>query len=113
MKNLVMSYVDQPPNFEKVIRVHTATKHSTLNEFKQPSTAAALLGISEKTFARVTGAVLVSNDNDTDSIRKINIGLQLKLRGVVSKSKFSLPFMYRTYWMCLFKFMCDIFPFLL
>lgn len=78
--------MDQPPNFDKAIRVHTAIKYSTLNEFKQPSTAATLLGISEKVFARVTGAVLVSGDNDTDWIRKINIGLQLKVRGVVSKN---------------------------
>lgn len=76
--------MDQSPIFDKAIRVHTATKQTTLNEYKQSSTAAALLGTSEKAFARVTGCILVSSDNDTDWIRKINIGLQLKIRGVVS-----------------------------
>lgn len=81
---LVIAYMDQSPNFERAIRVHTAAKELKLKEFKQPSTAATLLGISEKVFARVTGSVLVNCDSDTDWVRKINIGLQLKLRGVVS-----------------------------
>lgn len=79
-----MVYVDQAPNFEKAIRVHTATKKSAMDEFKQSSTAATLLGISEKVFARVTGTVLVGSDNDIDWMRKVNIGLQLKVRGMVS-----------------------------
>lgn len=74
--------MEQAPHFEKAISVHTATKAKNLNEFKQLSTAATLLGITEKVFARITGCVLVSNDDDC--IRKINIGLQLKLRGLVS-----------------------------
>lgn len=81
---LVMVYVDQSPNFEKVIRIHTAAKKSAFNEFKQPNTAATLLGITEKVFARVTGAVLVANDDDPVCMRKVNIGLQLKVRGFVS-----------------------------
>lgn len=80
----VLAYMDQSPCFENAIRMHTATKQTKLTEFKQPSTAAALLGIHEKVFARVTGTVLVTHDTDMDSIRKINIGLQLKVRGVVS-----------------------------
>lgn len=79
-----MVYVDQPPNFEKAIRVHTASKKSALADFKQSSTAATLLGISEKVFARITGTVLVSNENDFGWISKVNIGLQLKIRGLVS-----------------------------
>lgn len=100
MSVLVISYVDQPPNFDKAIRVHTAIKHSTLNEYKQPSTAATLLGISEKVFARVTGAVLVSGDDDTDFMRKVNIGLQLKVRSLVSCT------FYYAYHLCLF--MCIV-----
>lgn len=74
--------MDLPPNFEKAIQMHTATKTSEINEFKQPSTAAVLLGITEKVFARVTGSVLVSQSNASG--KKINIGLQLKIRGLVS-----------------------------
>lgn len=79
-----MVYVDQSPNFEKVIRIHTSAKKLALNEFKQQTTAATLLGISEKVFARITGAVMVANDDDPNSMRKVNIGLQLKVRGFVS-----------------------------
>lgn len=76
--------MDPLPCFEDVIRVHTEAKTTELNQFKQPSTAATLLGIHEKVFSRVTGTVLVSPANATDTIRKINIGLQMKVRGVVS-----------------------------
>lgn len=82
-----MVYMDRSPNFEKVIRIHTAAKKSALNEFKQQTTAATLLGISEKVFARITGAVLVANDDDGDWMRKVNIGLQLKVRSLVSQTK--------------------------
>lgn len=58
-------------------------KQEQLNEFKQRSTAATLLGISERVMARITGSVLVSPNSSAEYTKKINIGLQLKSHNVV------------------------------
>lgn len=73
----------QEPDFDKAIEVHTAVKANQLNEFKQPATAATYLGIHERVLGKITGSVLVSPDDSTDAYKKINIGLQLKVRGTV------------------------------
>lgn len=82
----------QEPNFEKAIDAHSEAKANKMTHFKQPSTVATILGISEKVLGRITGSVLVSTDNSTDTL-KVNIGLQLKIRSVVRNwSIWSLPF---------------------
>lgn len=64
--------------------MHVIAKQNELNEFKQRSTAATILGISERVLARITGTVLVSPNNSIDLVRKINIGLQFKSHSMVS-----------------------------
>ncbi|XP_055313630.1 5'-3' exoribonuclease 1-like [Sitodiplosis mosellana] len=76
----ILSYKDQEPNFEKAKNLHVSAKTEEINEFKQLSSAATLLGISEKMFARITGSVLVCPEKTLVPGRKINIGLQMKSR---------------------------------
>lgn len=78
-----MAYKDQEPNFDKAKNIHVTVKSDELNDFKQLTTAATLLGVCEKTLARITGSVLVIPDKSPTPGRKINIGLQLKSRNPV------------------------------
>lgn len=85
----VVCYKNAEPDFERAKEVHMKTKADQLNEFKQLSTAASLLGIGENVLARVTGSVLINPpDNSVESWRKINIGLQLKSRTPVRSHTF-------------------------
>lgn len=79
----VLAYKNQDPNFGMAINLHQTAKANKLNECKQASSAAALLGISERVFARITGTIFVHLENAIPG-RKINIGLQLKYRNPVS-----------------------------
>lgn len=85
---LVLSYKDQEPNFENAKNKHLAIKADELNEFKQLSTAASLLGINEKMLAQITGSIMVKPDKLTNA-RKINIGLQMKNRNPVREKNFN------------------------
>lgn len=80
-----MAYKNQEPNFDKAKNIHVSVKSDELNDFKQLTTAATLLGVSEKTLARITGTILVSSDKTPTPGRKINIGLQLKSRNPVTR----------------------------
>lgn len=73
----------QEPNFEKAIDAHNEAKANKITKFKQPSVAATILGISEKVLGRITGSVFISTEHSTDTSKRVNIGLQLKIRNVV------------------------------
>lgn len=81
---LVLCYKDSEPDFGLAQEVHVKAKKEQQNEFKQASSAAALLGISEKALACITGAILVADSEASEHYKKINIGLQLKSRNYVS-----------------------------
>lgn len=90
---LVLAYMNPEPNFENAMTIHLAANNSKMKDFKQLSSAATLLGISASVISRITGAVLVSPSDSAECGKKINIGLQLKIRSPV-RDYIYLPEMY-------------------
>lgn len=76
------------PNFENAMKMHVAANDNKMKDFKQLSSAATLLGIGTTVISRITASVLVSPGDSVEFGRKINIGLQLKIRSPVREYTF-------------------------
>lgn len=61
---------------------HQSAKAGQMSEFKQPSNAAAILGLSQIVFAKITGSTFVNQNGG----QRIIIGLQLKNRNTVNEN---------------------------
>lgn len=76
------------PDFEQTKSIHITASAGKMSEYKQLSSAASLIGISEKVLAKITGSVIVSSGVAKDILQKINIGLQFKNRNPVRNHPF-------------------------
>lgn len=84
----VLGYVEAEPDFSVIMAEHDQTKAISTKDYKQASSAAALLALSPSIFALITSNVCIDVD-DGGTNRKINVGLRLKQRQYVNMANIS------------------------